>query len=627
MKILHPPAWRSSGAALACIALFIASCAPQQPAPDGAPAAVPEAAQKAFDLQHAGKLEAAAELFLRAAKRTRAPQSIVYRLHAAETYLQTQNTDAVRDILADLPEELEADLRAWSLLIAARLALLEARAEQALTLLDEAEGFDQRHSWARDLRETRVQALEQLGRPLDAALERLLIEPLLADQEEIDTNRRALWNLVQSIPARELEERLGTATPPLRGWMELSIMLQSFPETSTQLSAAFSHWKRRYPNHPGASLLGEEIPAATGPVAFPSAPAQVALLLPLEGQLAEAGMAVRDGFIAAWYADARGGGRPAINAYHTTTANAVQIYEQAAREGAEVVIGPLEKSALEAVVGRGPLTLPTLALNQLNLAPQGSAPLIQFALSPEEEARRAAERARRDGWSRALVMTSNDAWGERVSRAFQQQWQSEGGVILDRTTYRLEEQDFATPVKELLDIDGSQQRAEELRRDLGRDLVTEPLPRQDADILFLAADSLHARQIQPQLLFFGADTLPVYATSHVYSGDADTQRDADLNGITFGDMPGVVLHQRGTPPAPPGPARAAGSQARLFAMGVDAYRLIAEIAAMGADPTLRYNGESGVLSLNAEAQIARELTWMRFVDGVATPLEGAPAAP
>lgn len=626
MKILHPPAWRSSGVALASIALFIASCAPQQPAPDDAPA-VPEAAQKAFDLRHAGKLEAAAESFLRAAKRTRAPQSILYRLHAAETYLQAQNTDAVRDILADLPEELEADLRAWSLVIAARVALLEARAEQALTLLDEADGFDQRHSRARDLRETRVQALEQLGRPLDAALERILIEPLLADQGEIDSNRRALWNLVQSIPAGELEERLGTAMPPLRGWMELSIMLQSFPETSTQLSSAFSQWKRRHPNHPGASLLAEEIPAATGTAAFPSAPGQVALLLPLEGQLAEAGMAVRDGFIAAWYADARGGSRPAINAYHTTTANAVQIYEQAAREGAEVVIGPLEKSALEAVVGRGPLTLPTLALNQVNLAPQGSAPLIQFALSPEEEARRAAERARRDGWSRALVMTSNDAWGERVSRAFQQQWQSEGGVILDRTAYLLEEQDFATPVKELLDIDGSQQRADELRRDLSRDLVTEPLPRQDADILFLAADSLHARQIQPQLLFFGADTLPVYATSHVYAGDTDTQRDADLNGITFGDMPGVVRHQRGTLPAPPGPARAAGSQARLFAMGVDAYRLIAEIAAMGADPTLRYSGESGVLSLNADAQIARELTWMRFVDGVATPLEGAPAAP
>ncbi|MGQ0657035.1 MAG: penicillin-binding protein activator [Chromatiales bacterium] len=628
MYILHRHRLRPWAVVLAAAVFSLPACAPQQPARE-AKAGAADPAQEAWDLRHAGRLEEAAKVFLRVAKRSEPPQSLRYRLHAVETLLEARQAESAREILTDLPQgKVDTDLRAWATILEARLALIEERPEEALVNLDNAAALDEHNARARDIHESRAQALQQLNRPLEAASERILLEPLLSDQGEIDANREAIWILVQPISAEELQAQLDTAPQPLRGWMELSIIVRSLPPGSPRLASQVSQWKQRHPHHPGVSLLAARIPELTGPAAFPAAPAQVALLLPLEGPLAEAGSAVRDGFIAGWYADAHDI-KPSVNVYAASPDNVVQAYNEAAVAGAEVIVGPLEKAALEALMRHGALTVPTLALNRVNASKEEGAALVQFALSPEDEARNVAARARQDGRARALVMTSDDAWGERVYRAFQEEWESHGGVTLDRATYSNQAQDFATPVKQVLDIHGSQQRAADLRKLLRRDLVTEPRPRQDADFLFLAASSLQARQIQPQLLFFRAEGLPVYATSHVYLGNTDHRRDSDLNGIIFGDMPGVVAPQRNGLPPLLSPARSegAGTHLRLFAMGVDAYRLIAELAALGTEPASRFSGETGRLSLDTNGEIVRELTWMRFVDGVAVPVESPQAAP
>jgi len=628
MDILGPRHVRRTRLIVLVALAVLSACAPQQPVREPSVGA-PDPAQKAWDLRHAGDLEAAAKEFLRAAKKSKPPQSLIYQLYAAETYLQAQQRDSAAEILAEFPvDKSDADLRAWATILEGNLALMEGQPEQTLVKLDAAASLDEKRIRARDIHELRAQALLQLNRPLEAAKERILLELLLSDQAEIDANRQTIWSILMKLPAGDLEAQLAAAPEGLRGWMELVVIAQTEAAGTPQSAGRFAQWRKKHPHHPAEEIFVSQVPEVLTVPAIPPAPRQIALLLPLDGQTASAGAAVRDGFFAAWYADARDN-KPAISVYNTTPANAAQIYDQAVAEGAELIVGPLEKAAVEALVRRGPLTSPTLALNQIGAPSTEGAALIQFGLSPEDEARKVAERAKRDSRMRALVITSDDNWGERVFRAFKEQWEAQGGVVLDHATYSNRIHDFATPVKKVLDIEGSQERAAELRKVLHRELVTQPRPRQDADVLFLGAFSLQARQIQPQLLFFQAGELPIYATSHVYMGNTDVTRDADLNGIVFGDMPCIVLPERSAVTTLLNPDRTdkSGTYTRLYALGIDAYRLIPQLGTLRSDPTASLAGETGTLTLNASGHVVRELTWMRFANGVPVPLDSPPPAP
>ena len=76
--------------------------------------------------------------------------------------------------------------------------------------------------------------------------------------------------------------------------------------------------------------------------------------------------------------------------------------------------------------------------------------------------------------------------------------------------------DFGTPVKTLLNVDESEQRLKSLERITRTDISFEARRRQDAEFVFMAGFARQARQLRPQLKFYNAGDLPVYATSHVY---------------------------------------------------------------------------------------------------------------
>ncbi len=59
-------------------------------------------------------------------------------------------------------------------------------------------------------------------------------------------------------------------------------------------------------------------------------------------------------------------------------------------------------------------------------------------------------------------------------------------------------------------------------------------------LIFMLATPRQARLINPQLSFYRASRLPVYATSQVYTGYPDSSLDTDLNNVAFCDMPWIL---------------------------------------------------------------------------------------
>ena len=142
--------------------------------------------------------------------------------------------------------------------------------------------------------------------------------------------------------------------------------------------------------------------------------------------------------------------------------------------------------------------------------------------------------------------------------------------------------------------------------------------RQDIDFIFLAADAKHGRLIKPQLNYWRAARIPVYATSKIFTGQRNPTQDIDLNGIRFGDMP-WMLAQRGTIyqlRLLQGKWSYAYSQLdRLFALGMDSYAIIPQLNHISDEDGTRFGGVTSGISLDKYGRFHRQLVWARFKRG------------
>jgi outer membrane PBP1 activator LpoA protein len=140
--------------------------------------------------------------------------------------------------------------------------------------------------------------------------------------------------------------------------------------------------------------------------------------------------------------------------------------------------------------------------------------------------------------------------------------------------------------------------------------------RQDVDVVFLLArNGAEARSLKPLLAFHYAGSLPIYATSSIYNGVASAS-DRDLDGINLVEMPWLL----GSSPTIRAELAAGNTgtdtYARLNALGADAYLLQSRFRQLQAGPDALLRGNTGLLTLNRNLQVVRELPLATFDEGV-----------
>ncbi|MDA1106956.1 MAG: penicillin-binding protein activator [Proteobacteria bacterium] len=636
----------------AILVLTLAGCADMpfsvavKPTPQQPPVVT---VQKAQALENVGDFQAAAEEWERLAASTAPPKRDVYRLSVVQDWLRAGAPQRARAELQRLDGKgLDAALWTQRQLLEARIALAEGNPPSALAALKNVSAPKQASQLQADIHVLRAEALVQLKRPLDAARERVALEPLLTDAAQRRDNQQAIVHGLADVPDPELS-RLAARRPSdsLSGWAELVRIARASAQDTAAFTRHIAEWRGRYRNHPASdetiAWLRDSVPrmvAATpaqvtpadNAMAYTGSVTPIALLLPLTGPLAAAGSAVRDGFMAA--AKAQAGGA-AVHVYDVgavdTDASSIEVlsaYEQARREGAAFVVGPLDKGGVKALYTLGSLPVPTLALNYNEDSAVLPANLYEFGLAPEDEASQAAERAWLDGHTRALVLTPEGEWGERILRAFRDHLERLGGIVVAHQSYAPEAQDVGGPIRKLLDYRTAEEVAKDARKVAGKDMSKgagkdkkeKPTRRQDADFIFLAALPHQARIIHPQLRYYYAFDLPVYATSHLYGAKPDPDPDQDLDGIFFSDMPWVLADD--TPQKALSDALLAQkgetfyALRRLYALGVDAYRVIAQLPRLQNSSAERFEGDTGSLRLDEARRLHRQPIWARFENGV-----------
>ena len=603
---------------LAAGSIALAGCGPVA----GTASRAPEpAVLDAAGLAREGLHEEAAAAWLAEAARAPAVDVAALRLRAAQAWWNAGRANRAAETAGAIdPATLVPDDATRRALILARAALADGKAGVAVATLPGTEAMLALPESANALAFA-VRAARQAGRKIDELRFRIALDPRLADPEK---NRNALRALLRALPVEALRDRALQLGAVAGGWFELERIARAHRFDFPAFSTAIRLWRRRHPDHPADAQIVPQLLAEVRRDGLP--PSHVALLLPLSGTFASAAAAVRDGFLAGWYTES--GDRPVISVYDTGSEDPESLFRTAVAQGADFVVGPLAKKAIGRVAALAERMVPALLLNALEgdaAPPEGGPPVYRFALSPEDEARSVAAFARRNGHSRAGVIVPETAWGRRVADAFTRAWEASGGVVAAHAGYRGAAEDLAQPVRALLDIDASEERARAMRRVLRRAVSHEPFPRGDLDFVFLAGFPREARLLRPQITFLRAPDLPVYATSHVFSGVPDPQLDLDLDGIVFNDMPWVL-----SPPAAADSLRArllelwpAASEGfiRYYAFGIDAYRLQRRIVRLAARPeAAAMSGRTGRLRVGTDGRVRIEMAWARFRDGVPEPI-------
>jgi outer membrane PBP1 activator LpoA protein len=528
------------------------------------------------------------------------PDHDYYELQSADQWVAAANIPEAQRALAGVSPDARTKLPILRALVTAELALAENDATRALHELDQitapTEPREAQSYWS-----LRGKAAFLAGRSAEGVRAYVERERWLPDAASIRASRQELYAKVRAAAERGPLKPPAKPDPIVSGWLELGPVSVELARNPMHAAADLAAWKQRFPQHPAIDsvLAGAQSEIATST----TYPAEIALLLPLTGRVEPYGVAVRDGFIAA-YLEQDPATRPHLRVYDVAAQPVASAYNQAITDGANFVVGPLTKEDVAAIA---PLTagrVPVLALNFLGDTTASARNLYQFALLPEDEARIVARRVVADGRSNGVAIVPEGELGDRVSAAFADELARLGGTLLASQRYESQRADFSDLIKQVLQV---------------HTVKGEPSThRADAQFMFIAGNASAARQIMSQLKFHYAGDVPVYATSDSF--EPDPNANSDVDGMLFPDMPWMVSSDPVTAQIRDSvrsawPARTTRRD-RYYAFGFDAYRLVPLIRGRASGAEDAIDGVTGRLRLDDHNRVRRDLEWAQIKNGI-----------
>ncbi|MGL5327136.1 MAG: penicillin-binding protein activator, partial [Aeromonas sp.] len=328
-----------------------------------------------------------------------------------------------------------------------------------------------------------------------------------------------------------------------------------------------------------------------------------AVLLPLSGNLEPQGAAIRNGMLMSYKENQ---GQFTLNFYDTQSKSTGELYKQAIQEGADMIIGPLLKDRVEELLKANP-TVPVLALNELD-KPIVNDTTYYFSLSAAADAAQAAQYLYAQGYRKPLLIAAQGRIGYSSIKAFEQSWAtlSQDKPVVATFGARNEVQGM---VKNALSGRSTARAGEVVQ-------LSDAAPR-SIDAVYVVANSLETRMIKPyvDVSVNPMGSLPIFTGSRGYDSAA-TEVASELNGMHIADMPLLLggYEKQREQIALLWP-QTQGDLLRLFAMGYDAVSLAENLQQMRKVGGMQQAGMSGQLSVDAQGNIVRMLSWGTYQNG------------
>lgn len=664
------------GVLISCFAL-LASCgtAPTKTSPQKPSEAKPSVEQ--------AKTTSANEYIKRANNSESVEQAVIWYVRAADAYLYEQAPNKALAILSELNTSLMSEFIQQQYLLFKAEAYIEfkqyAQAYPLIKSLDLIQGFEPRLLNAKAIAATKTQHY------LSAAKTRIKLKKWLTDNEQIQQQNDFIWQDLVHLETAAFNFFQEPDQAEFSGWLELLKITEQNANSPANMLLKVKQWQAQYPSHPAAKQLPNGLQLAL--LQKPYKPEHIAVILPLSGPFLKQGQAIQQG-ISASYFEQKLSHSPKITYLDSNKLD----WSNLTTLEVDFIIGPLLKDNIKKfqqaqlstpVLYLNELTDIDLAQPEVNKidvnqplstkqalasspsnntekqsvnksvnknealstktdakltdaklpnqdaeATENVAKHFSFTLSPEVEAKQAAQKMFELGYQKPIVFAANNSYGKRMSDAFIETYKDLNDNVIELSFFS-NTQEMESSVTRLMETQQSKDRIKTMRSLLGRGVKFESdaRNRRDIDAIYIIGDPTQTRILKPYIDVNTspfAPIIPIYASSLSYSSKLNNADLRDLNQIIFSDMPWIL----------PGRAnrnklahqmqlawRNTNDQlSRLFAFGFDAYQLIPHLAQMTVFPTYHLAGMTGELQLNANQQIERTLKWAKFDHGRVTNL-------
>ena len=587
--------------ALLTIATILSACETLPTAPEPVPAADPlitshtptasiDKIKQANAFYRQGKKRLAANAYFAAGKDSPPPEKERLMLQAIEVAAMIPDTQLMQQYFSAInTSRLDTNNRARYNYGKALLALIKNQPTIALDILPtDVSRIDP--ALANKILLTRLRAADKTKNHLRMAEERIRQHSHLKKPNNRSNNIKKIWQNLSKVPAQTIDQkRKNTRNSVFRGWFDLAYIDKVSSDNVTRANN-LTQWRKHFPNHPaitvnqrlsGHSVTTNNTPISTGSV-VDSVGKNIAVLLPFSGHMGNVGNNLLRGIKVAHQQYSSG---TALRSYDTSQVDATVVYNQALQQGAEFILGPFSKQNIASMARNGYLQKPALSLNYLPSTERHPNNLYQIGLLPEDEALQVATLATSNGQKRALLMVPDSQWGKRLESSFSAAYRSRSGEIVKVVRYPNRATNYSHHVSDLMNAASS------------------------ADMIFIAASPTQARLIYPAITQNQSsheNKLPVYATSHIYSGRPSPSLDSNLNGIIYTEIPSILS-------SPNDPSQ---QYPRLFALGEDAFIISQKLKALKQGASIK--GKTGTISYSPDGRLHRVLEWATFRNGVPT---------
>jgi outer membrane PBP1 activator LpoA protein len=468
------------------------------------------------------------------------------------------------------------------------------------------------------------------------------------NMEELNKTQ-TIWKWLKKLDLSELE-KARLSEPSLQPWLQLAIIVKRFALKPEMFNQQLVSWQSRHLGHTLVTNLPEEIQYSLQQK--PIQAKRIAVLLPLTGRLANQGLAIKEGILAAYLEDLPNAKFTPNNSfdYDSSTGNIAQHNDQQYREirffdsalkttqqlntlvaDFDVVLGPLVKEQITELTEVLPPDKILLALNRVQLKSniitinqsgslsEPSSPVAEhyyFSLAPEDEARQLALHIQQKQLVRPIVFAANNPTTQRMAEAFIAKWQEAPNAIQPDLTIFTDSKDMRNRVSEMLDVAQSKQRIRQMEVLADVEVFGVERNRRDIDAIVLFANPEQAQLLNPiieaSLSPFAQKSLSVFASSRSYSLDLNSNSLRDLRNLTFTDMPWMLpdhswqsLASQTTQLWP----QKQDTLLRLFAMGFDAYNLLPNLRRLKTLPQVVSYGLTGEINVDEKGVLHRRLLW------------------
>ena len=555
------------------------------------------------------KLTQNAEWYLDQIDEDKPGEAFTWQILAARSHLAAGKATPAAALLQQLRKQAKsAEQLAALQLLEAQVVLAQGNSAGALALLE------QKPATILDKETDKEWYLQRANLQLDkndrfgAAKSLIAMEPILQGIA-LGENHRQIWTLLQGITPATLQSLQEAPAPDVTtGWLQLAALVNQYGAQPDQLTRQLHIWKRSFPQHPALT----DMPAGLGALLSSelTTPLQAAVFIPLSGNLASQGQAIQYGILMSYK---QSGSELKVKFYDTQSKAIAALYQQALAEGADMIIGPLLKDRVQALMALKP-TVPVLALNELDKPVTGDK-LYFFSLSASADAAQAARYLHQQGYRQPLVLAAQDRIGYASVQSFEKAWQavSQGRAIVATYGGRQEIQGMvrnalsgsaAGRVQQVAPLEAGEQPSHNTFNGI--------------DAAYVVGNPTETRTIKPYIDFNVSQANGGLATFTAARGYDSQAREVlpELNGLHISDMPIMLgYHDELKAQVQQLWPQLQGDALRLFAMGYDAFSLTGKLQQLRSVPTMSMPGLTGELSVASDGVIQRQPVWATYRNG------------